>query len=218
MLFRKIHSAIKLIRGKRWAVILDRLPIYKKISSITNLLPHPSNYKYILIGGHGVGMVALKHYLEKINASPCEILSYEIVRPFIFYRHFDGLVLDKYPINNDINKIISTCTKKVPLYQIVRCPIEIIKSNVNVNILHSISNINNQNDANKLLFEIINNISHLMFYFKSTRNLVNCITKEVNYITMQDINDENMNNTINKFAKKFNYPFENINNGGGRKV
>lgn len=212
-IFRKAKTMIKLIKGKRWGYFLDRIPLYKNIISITNLLPHPDKYKYIVIGGHGVGMTALKYYLDKLGAKPMEILSYEIVRAFIFYRNFDGLILDKIPINKNIHKIMQKCNKKVPLYQLIRCPIETIKSNVNIQIFHTLSKVNTQQDANNVLFKVIYDIPHLMFYFRSTRELVNHIQNHVNYITMQDINDNNIYTTLKNFANNFKYDYNNI--GGG---
>ncbi|WP_146744962.1 hypothetical protein [Helicobacter sp. 16-1353] len=212
---KKCKTVINLIRGKRWGAFWDKLPFIKQILSSTNLLPHRSNYKYILIGGHGLGMTAFFYYLEKLGAKPLEIWSYEIVRPFVFYRKFDGMVLDKAPLNSQSAKILKTCTKKVPLYQLIRDPISTIKSNVNVTMFHSISRINNKNDANNMLVDVINNISHLMFYFASTRDLVNHIVCDVTYIKMKDIDDKNMPNTLKAFANRFDYNYSSLNGGGG---
>ena len=213
---RRLKTAIKLIKGKRWGYFKDKLPMYKKIISITNLFPHPNKYKYILLGGHGLGMTALKYYLDKLGASPKEILSYEIVRAFVFYENFDGLSLDKSPLNSDINSIMKKCNKKVPIYQIVRCPIEVIKSNINVQMFHALSKVNSKEDSNDMLFKLVNNIPHLMFYFKSMRNLVNHMAMNINYITMKDINDENIYSTLQKFANEIGYNYENIANRGGQ--
>lgn len=109
---KKIKTAIKLIKGKRWGAFWDKMPFAKQIISFTNFLPHKNNYKYILIGGHGLGMTAVLHYFEKIGAKPLEIWSYEIVRPFVFYRKFDGMVLDKAPFNSQSARILKNCNKK----------------------------------------------------------------------------------------------------------
>ena len=109
------------------------------------------------------------------------------------------------------------CNKKVPIYQIVRCPIEVIKSNINVQMFHALSKVNSKEDSNDMLFKLVNNIPHLMFYFKSMRNLVNHMVLNINYITMKDINDENIYSTLQKFANEIGYNYENIANRGGSK-
>lgn len=207
IIIRKIKSAFKLLKGGRIHAFFDRLPFAKQVISSTNLLPHPQNYEYILLGGHGLGMTAMFHYLKKIGARPEEILSYEIVRPFIFYRNFSGMVLDKAPLNNQSQKILKTCTKKVPVYQIVRDPISIIKSNINVTMFHSISKINNKKDAQDKLIEIIKGISHLMFYFSSQRKLIDHLKLDITYLTMKDIGESGMPTTLNNFIKRFKLPY-----------
>ncbi|PAF45184.1 DUF2972 domain-containing protein [Helicobacter sp. 11S02596-1] len=211
IIFRKFNSFLKLIKGRRWGVIWTKIPLLKKSLSITNYFPHPQNYRYILIGGHGLGMTALIYYLDKIKAKPTEIWTHEVIRPFVFYRDFDGLVLDKAPLNPDAKNVLKTLKKKVPLYQMVRDPISIIKSNVNVTMFHSISQINSKTDATHLLRSLIENISHLMFCFASTRSLINHIATDVSYIRMDDINEKNLPSTLQDFAKRFGYEA----NGGG---
>lgn len=202
---QRVRNMIKVIKGGRWGYFYDRFPGTQKLFSLTNLLPHKSRYKYILLGGHGVGLTAVKHYLSRCQAKPMEILSYENFRPFVFWREFDGLVLDKSPLNNDASKILATCTKRVPVYQLVRDPIGIVKSNVNATMLHIISTIHTQKDANALVFEIVKNISHLMISFSSQRKLVEHITSDVSYLSMEDIDDANMSSTMQKFCDRFGY-------------
>lgn len=209
IIIRKIKSAFKLLKGGRIHAFFDRLPFAKQVISSCNLLPHPQNYDYILLGGHGLGMTAMFHYLKKIGARPEEIWSYEIVRPFIFYRNFSGMVLDKAPLNNQSHKILQTCTKKVPVYQIVRDPISVIKSNINVTMFHSISKINNKKDAQDKLIEIIKGISHLMFYFSSQRKLIDHLKLDITYLTMKDIGESGMPTTLNNFIKRFKLPYNN---------
>lgn len=196
---------IKVIKGGRWGYFYDRLPGAQKAFNLTNLFPHPSAYRYILLGGHGVGLTAVKYYLSKCQAKPMEILSYENFRPFVFWREFDGLVLDKSPLNDDASRILATCTKRVPVYQLVRDPMSIVKSNVNATMLHTISTIHSQKDANALAFAIIRDISHLMIAFASQRKLVEHITSDVSYLSMEDIDDTNMPSTMQKFCDRFGY-------------
>lgn len=204
-LLQRAKNMIKVMKGGRWGYFYDRLPGAQKLFNLTNLLPHPSAYKYILLGGHGVGLTAVKYYLAKCQAKPMEVLSYENFRPFIFWREFDGLVLDKAPLNSGASKILATCTKRVPVYQILRDPISIVKSNVNATMLHTISTIHSQKDANELAFEIVKNISHLMIAFSSQRKLVEHITSDVSYLSMRDIDDSNMPSTMQNFCDRFGY-------------
>ena len=210
MIIRKIKSAFKLLKGGRIHAFFDRLPFAKQVISSTNLLPHPQNYEYILLGGHGLGMAAMIYYLKKIGAKPEEILSYEIVRPFIFYRNFSGMVLDKAPLNNQSQKILKICTKKVPVYQMVRDPISVIKSNINVTMFHCISKINNKKEAQDKLIEVIKNISHLMFYFGAQRKLIDHLKLDITYLTMQDVLESGMPTTLNNFVKRFNLNCDNV--------
>lgn len=213
-ILRKLKSFVILVKGRRWGEVWDRFPFAQKILNLTNYFPHPQNYRYILLGGHGLGMTALFYYLRQIGAKPDEIWWYELIRPFIFYRKFDGMVLDKVPLNTDAPKILQKLRKKVPAYQLIRDPISIIKSNVNATMFHSISAINSQEDANKNLIDTINQISHLMFYFTSIRKLVNHIVTDMTYLKMSDIDEKGMSTTLQKFAQKFAYnPYEQW--GGG---
>ncbi|PAF48843.1 hypothetical protein BKH41_04235 [Helicobacter sp. 12S02232-10] len=209
---RKANSFLRIIKGRKWGFLWTKIPFLKKSLSLTNFFPHPQNYRYILIGGHGLGMTALIYYLEKIGAKPMEIWSHEVIRPFIFYRNFDGLVLDKTPLNKNAKNILGTLRKKVPLYQIIRDPISVIKSNVNVTMFQCISQINSQEDATNKLFQVINNNPHIMFYFASTRKLIDHIITDVSYIRMCDIDDKNMPVTLKNIANRFNYK---TNGGGG---
>lgn len=202
---QRARNMIKVIKGGRWGYFYDRLPGAQKAFNLTNLFPHPSAYRYILLGGHGVGLTAVKYYLSKCQAKPMEILSYENFRPFVFWREFDGLVLDKSPLNDDASRILATCTKRVPVYQLVRDPMSIVKSNVNATMLHTISTIHSQKDANALAFAIIRDISHLMIAFSSQRKLVEHITSDVSYLSMEDIDDTNMPSTMQKFCDRFGY-------------
>lgn len=202
---QRARNMIKVIKGGRWGYFYDRLPGAQKAFNLTNLFPHPSAYRYILLGGHGVGLTAVKYYLSKCHAKPMEVLSYENFRPFVFWREFDGLVLDKSPLNSDASKILATCTKRVPVYQLVRDPMSIVKSNVNATMLHTISTIHSQKDANALAFAIIRDISHLMIAFASQRKLVEHITSDVSYLSMEDIDDTNMPSTMQKFCDRFGY-------------
>ena len=206
IIIRKIKSAYKLLKGGRIHAFFDRMPFAKQIISSTNLLPHPQKYDYILLGGHGLGLTAMFYYLKKIGAKPEEIWSYEIVRPFVFYRNFSGIVLDKAPLNNQSQKILKTCTKKVPVYQIVRDPISVIKSNINVTMFHSISKINSKKDAQDKLIEVIKGISHLMFYFGSQRKLIDHLKLDITYLTMKDIGENGMEATLKNFINRFKLP------------
>ena len=202
-----------MIRGRRWGLLWDRMPFAKVIFTLTNFIPHPQSYKYIILGGHGVGLTAFLHYLESIHAKPCQVLTYEAVRPFIFWRKFngfskqssDGLVFDKAPLNAYAPSIFKSLKYKVPLYQIIRDPISIIKSNINVSMFHAISKINSQEDASNYLFLTIDHIEHLMFHFTSERALVSHIASEVHYLRMSDIDDSGMLHTMQSFASKFGY-------------
>lgn len=213
---RKIKSMLKIVRSRRWGLLWDRLPFTKVIFTLTNFIPHPQSYKYIILGGHGVGLTAFLHYLESIHAKPCQVLTYEAVRPFIFWRKFhgfskkssDGLVFDKAPLNAYAPSIFRGLKHKVPLYQIIRDPISIIKSNINVSMFHAISKINSQEDANKYLFSMIDYIEHLMFHFTSERALVSHIASEVYYLRMRDIDDNGMLHTMQSFASKFGYSLD----------
>lgn len=204
-IFRKLKSFVILVKGRRWGVIWDRFPFVQKLLSLTNYFPHPQNYRYILLGGHGLGMTALFYYLKQIGAKPDEIWWYELIRPFIFYRKFDGMVLDKSPLNIDAPKILQKLKKKVPAYQLIRDPISIIKSNVNVTIFHLISSVNSQEDADKRLIEVIEQISHLMFHFASIRRLVHHIVTDITYLKMSDIDEKGMPITLQKIAQRFEY-------------
>lgn len=224
-----------MIIGRRWGLFWDKLPFANKLFTLTNFIPHPQNYKYIILGGHGLGLAAFKHYLDFIYAKPCEVFSYEIIRPFVFWRKFngfskhscDGLILDKFPINTYVPSVFKTLDKKVPLYQLIRDPISVIKSNINVTMFHAISLLHSQKDADRMLFEVIDNISHLMFYFTSQRLLVEHITSEVHYLRMRDIGEDGMPQTLESFVRKFGYQIpdfqelsrahcvsDNINRGG----
>ncbi|GAD18125.1 hypothetical protein [Helicobacter fennelliae] len=210
---RKVKNMLKMIRGRRWGLLWDRMPFAKVIFTLTNFIPHPQSYKYIILGGHGVGLTAFLHYLESIHAKPCQVLTYEAVRPFIFWRKFngfskqssDGLVFDKAPLNAYAPSIFKSLKYKVPLYQIIRDPISIIKSNINVSMFHAISKINSQEDASNYLFLTIDHIEHLMFHFTSERALVSHIASEVHYLRMRDIDDSGMLHTMQSFASKFGY-------------
>ncbi len=136
-------------------------------------------------------------------------------------------MLDKSPLNSDASKILATCTKRAPVYQLVRDPISIVKSNVNATMLHTISTIHSQKDANALAFAIIRDISHLMIAFSSQRKLVEHITSDVHlmiafssqrklvehitsdvsYLSMRDIDDSNMPSTMQNFCDRFGYTF-----------
>ncbi|PAF46699.1 hypothetical protein BKH46_06975 [Helicobacter sp. 12S02634-8] len=215
IIISKFQTLLKIIKSRRWGLLWDKITPLKKLLSLTNYLPHPQKYRYILIGGHGLGMTALLFYLNKMGAKATEIWTYEVIRPFIFYRKFDGLVLDKAPLNKDASKVLQTLKKKVPLYQIIRDPISVIKSNVNVTMFHTISSIHSQADAKRVLFEIITNIPHLMFYFASTRKLIDHITTDVTYLRMCDLDDMHMPTTLQNFAYSFGYQEALKLNGGG---
>lgn len=225
---RKVKNMLKMIRGRRWGLLWDRMPFAKVIFTLTNFIPHPQSYKYIILGGHGVGLTAFLHYLESIHAKPCQVLTYEAVRPFIFWRKFngfskqssDGLVFDKAPLNAYAPSIFKSLKYKVPLYQIIRDPISIIKSNINVSMFHAISKINSQEDASNYLFLTIDHIEHLMFHFTSERALVSHIASEVHYLRMRDIDDSGMLHTMQSFASKFGYNLDSQSSdvvGGGGK-
>lgn len=85
-------------------------------------------------------------------------------------------------------------------------------------MFHSISKINNKNDANKALMQVIDYIPHLMFYFASTRDLVNHIACDVTYLKMKDIDDNGMPNILKTFANRFNYKYSNVMWGGDESV
>lgn len=216
--FRKINSMLKIMRSRSWGLFWDKFPFAKKLISITNYVPHRDKYHYILLGGHGLGYVAVMFYLKKIEAKPLDILSYEIVRPFVFFRNFYGLTMDKAPLNDDAKAILQKCKKKVPLYQIIRDPISTIKSNINVQIFHAISSVNSKQDVQSMLLHVVKEIPHLIFYYTSMRNLVAHITSDVTYLRIRDIDDSGMHSTIATIANRFGYnPTFKDSEGGGAK-
>lgn len=205
VIFRKFKSAARLLKGGNLGAFWDRMPLAKPLFSATNYLPHADGYKYILLGGHGLGMTALLYYLEKMGAKPLEIFSYEIVRPFVFFRAFDGLVMDKAPLNAQAAAILKTCRKKVPCYQLVRDPISSLKSNVNVQMFHGISQIRHAADAKKAALRITRDIGHLAFHFGSMRSLTRHIAEDITYIPMREIDEKNMPQTLRRFALRLGY-------------
>ncbi|WP_158657710.1 hypothetical protein [Helicobacter sp. 'house sparrow 1'] len=173
--------------------------------TFVNCLLLRESYKYLLLGGHGMGLASTIFYLEKIGAKPKQIFWYEIIPPFYFYKSFDGLVFDKDVQNKVANRVISRLTLRVPCYQIIRDPISVIKSCVNASCFHRISVINTKDDMASLLIEILSKTPHLMFHFASMRNSVKHLILDVTYLTQDSIGQDNLQNTLNDFADRLGY-------------
>ncbi|MCE3037117.1 hypothetical protein LW135_04660 [Helicobacter sp. faydin-H20] len=191
--------------GRNWHKVLSDYAFTRRALSYTNLFPCKKSYRYILLGGHGMGMQAVMAYLDKMGAKPREIFAYEMLFPFVFFEDFDGIVIEKASDEKFYHRTLKTLKKKVPVYQIIRDPISIIKSCFNVDLLLQISNINMQEDREKLLIEAIKKFSHLMFYFTSLQNSIKHLATDITYLTQDSINQKNLQNTLNTFANRFNY-------------
>ncbi|RAX51925.1 hypothetical protein CCY99_08210 [Helicobacter sp. 16-1353] len=199
LIARKIKTLSKLVIYKNWNVLLHKIPILRFALNATNYIPHPNKYKMILLGGHGLGVNSFVYYLNKINIKTSSITN----KPFIFWGDLQCILVDS--INTKYtNKILSKLTYKVMVYQLVRCPISTIKSVINVLILNYISILNNKDDVYNLLLKTLENNHFMIFHFTSINKLISHITLQKQYITMNDINDDNFPTTLEKISKEIN--------------
>ncbi|MCE3038677.1 hypothetical protein [Helicobacter anatolicus] len=204
-MIRKIRSFFKLAFGGHWGSIFSKIPPAKFLITSTNLFAKKLSYRYILLGGHGMGMQSFRYYLEQIGATPREIYWYEMLAPFVLYKKDEGLLIDKDPKNEFAKKILSKQKISIPVYQIIRDPISIIKSCLNATIFHRISVLQDKKDVENVLIEILKNTPHLMFYFTSLQNSIKHLATDITYLTQDSINQKNLQNTLNDFANRLNY-------------
>ncbi|MCE3040059.1 hypothetical protein [Helicobacter anatolicus] len=204
-MIRKIRSFFKLASGGHWGSIFSKILPAKFLITLTNFFAKKLSYRYILLGGHGMGMRSFRYYLEQIGATPREIYWYEMLAPFVFYRKDEGLLIDKDLKNEFAKKILSRQKISIPCYQIIRDPISIIKSCLNATIFHRISALQDKKDVENVLIEILKNTPHLMFYFTSLQNSIKHLATDITYLTQDSINQKNLQNTLNDFANRFNY-------------
>ncbi|WP_158657709.1 hypothetical protein [Helicobacter sp. 'house sparrow 1'] len=167
-------------------------------------------YQYFLLGGHGMGLASLSFYLEKIKAKPKWIFKGEVIPFFCFYNDFYGVVLDREIKNKVANYILRSLTLKVPFYQIIKDPISIIRSCVNVACFQHISMVHSKDDMKGLFFRVLLDIPHLMFHFASMRNSVKHLILDVTYLTQDSIGQDNLQNTLNDFADRLGYKKINV--------
>lgn len=197
ILIRKAKTLYKLIIYKNWEVLLNRLPLLRFLLNFTNHLPHPNNYKAILLGGHGLGLNSLSYYLNRANIKTMPITN----NPFIFWSDLKCILLDDINTKTT-NKILSKLNHKVIVYQIIRDPILTIKSVINVLIINHISVLSNKNDVYNLLLRTLKNDNFMIFHFSSLNALISHITLNKIYLTMNDLNSENFFTTLDAINKK----------------
>ncbi|WP_104697207.1 MULTISPECIES: hypothetical protein [unclassified Helicobacter] len=191
--------------GRNWFKVLSDNASLQYLISYTNLMPFKKRYAYILLGGHGLGLQAFMSYLDMMGAKPREIFAYDLIYPFVFHENFDGIVIEKTLNNSFVRQVLSTLKFRVPVYQIVRDPISVVKSCYNVELLHSFSTTQMQENREKILIHVIRDLSYLMFCFTSMQKSVQHITSDITYLTQDSIGQDNLQNTLNDFADRFGY-------------
>ncbi len=204
-MFQKIRSLIQLIQGGHWASIFSKYAWIAQLITSLNYFPIRKKYRYILIGGHGSGLLSMTYYLEMMQAKPQWIYAHEMMQPFLFFRDFDGMILDKAIKGQTINKILATLQIKVPCYQLLRDPISMIKSCVNASLFHRIDAIHTNEQMQDLLIEILEKTAHLIFYFTSSRKPIEHLIASMTYWTQECINQDQLHQTLLDFAKTLGY-------------
>ena len=206
---RKIASIRLCIQYGWWDKIIAGF-LGKRISLWSNTLK-PQRYRYIMLASHGTGRNAFWHFMDIANAYPMRKFDIASIDRtcFFSYRKFYGIVCDR-----DINycngglEFISKLNKKVPVFCLVRDPISIIRGGANMMLADNIVNgmIGGGNKAlikNTLLsyLESYYNMPH-HFIFTTSPNQFKHITKELIYIDMSDISEQNAYDTIKKCCSK----------------
>ena len=213
-LVKKLKTAVAMLFGGHFGTLLSHFKISREVMGFFNLYPCKKTCRYIILGGHGMGLQSMCYYLDVIGADAREAFCYEFIEPFYFARRYDGLILDKIPKAKSAKNILASMPVKVPCYQIVRDPIGVIKSCLNASMFHRLESMHTKSDMQDLLLRLLRDIPHLMFYFASMRDLVKNQISEITYWD-QDKITTGLETTLKDFSLRFGYKGLDSSGGGG---
>lgn len=212
-IFKRMESAAKMLAGGHFSTFISQFEAARESMVVFNLYPRKKTCRYIVLGGHGMGLNAVEYYLRVMEANAASVFGAEFIRPFYFTKGYDGIVLDKLPKAKSARRILSSIDSRVPCYQIVRDPISMIKSCLNASIFHRLNTMHTHQDIEELLMRLLKDISHLIFHFASMKDLVKNQISDFTYWDQKAITSD-LESTLNSFSDRFGYKRLNTVGGG----
>ncbi len=182
--------------------------------------PPPQDYSYIVAGAHCRGLQALTYFLQKLNLSPIlwyilrnDEPSFELWKFRLLHRckltNFRwGIVLDGSYRNPRTVKMLASLKKEVPVICLVRDPISVIKTYINMPRTEDMEGliIGRCESVPKVpAIDLLNGVIALSIrYFEFTTSLrqIQHVTKEIIFIETTDISGhDNTIKTLQRISK-----------------
>ncbi|WP_143428706.1 DUF2972 domain-containing protein [Helicobacter sp. 12S02232-10] len=194
----------------------------KKISLWTNTLK-PHRYRYIMLASHGTGRNAFWHFLQACNAYPMRKFDIGCMdkTAFFSWRKIYGIVSDR-----DIShlpstlKFITKLDHKVPVFCLVRDPISIIRSGVNMTLASNLMGGGDNVSIQEVLKSYLESYAQMPhhFIFTTSPKQFSSLTQELIYIDMKELSAQKAFDTMKKVCQKIGLPAPDSNEIFSKKI